>query len=375
MKKKLFLCIPILLFLIFINSSSKTLTINKVDYYGERVERASEYLMIRANIDSVTSYEEGNMREMYTFNQEPTIYTEETTEYRYIGNDANNYVYFNCKDINNLDTCELWRMIGVFRVEDEYGNLEYRIKLMRNESIGTFQWDNNGTSDWNNSSIVSILNEENFWYSLASKTQDMIGMTKFYIGGTNGERLALEYYQDEKGGSSYNNYSNDFIGYVGLITPSDYAYTYSLGIDEDCLNNIYACKSKDLSWLNIGNTIWTMIPSNNSNNAYAIGDNISISSTTNAYEVYPTVYLKYDTVIEGGNGSIGDAYIIRSMNDSDYKSEYDMLEEGNLGEKNVVDVKDTSSNISKVLLYGSLMITIIGVSIILYNFIKVKKAK
>ena len=35
---------------------------------------------------------------------------------RYIGANPNNYVYFNCSDYNNptADTCELWRIIGVF---------------------------------------------------------------------------------------------------------------------------------------------------------------------------------------------------------------------------------------------------------------------
>ena len=35
---------------------------------------------------------------------------------RYIGADPSNYVYFNCSDYNNptADTCELWRIIGVF---------------------------------------------------------------------------------------------------------------------------------------------------------------------------------------------------------------------------------------------------------------------
>ena len=35
---------------------------------------------------------------------------------RYIGANPNNYVYFNCSDYSNptADTCELWRIIGVF---------------------------------------------------------------------------------------------------------------------------------------------------------------------------------------------------------------------------------------------------------------------
>ena len=41
---------------------------------------------------------------------------------RYIGEDPNNYVYFNCDDYNNpsSSTCELWRIMGVLS-EDTHG--------------------------------------------------------------------------------------------------------------------------------------------------------------------------------------------------------------------------------------------------------------
>ena len=53
--------------------------------------------------------------------------TESVTEYRYRGASPKNYVTFNN---------ETWRIIGVFLTEDENGNIENRIKLIRNESIG-----------------------------------------------------------------------------------------------------------------------------------------------------------------------------------------------------------------------------------------------
>ena len=53
---------------------------------------------------------------------------------RYVGADPNNYVSFNN---------ELWRIIGVFNnIDDGTGMTETRLKIVRNESIGTYSWDN-----------------------------------------------------------------------------------------------------------------------------------------------------------------------------------------------------------------------------------------
>ena len=53
---------------------------------------------------------------------------------RYVGANPNNYVSFNN---------ELWRIIGVFNnIDDDTGMTETRLKIVRNESIGTYSWDN-----------------------------------------------------------------------------------------------------------------------------------------------------------------------------------------------------------------------------------------
>ncbi len=54
-------------------------------------------------------------------------------EYRYSGTNVNNYVYFNCQDNmeQNGDNCETWRIIGVFKDE----NNEEHLKIVRNEVL------------------------------------------------------------------------------------------------------------------------------------------------------------------------------------------------------------------------------------------------
>ena len=58
---------------------------------------------------------------------------------RYIGADPSNYVYFNCSDYANptADTCELWRIIGVFNnVTKSDGSKENLVKIIRNDCLG-----------------------------------------------------------------------------------------------------------------------------------------------------------------------------------------------------------------------------------------------
>ena len=63
---------------------------------------------------------------------------------RYIGADPSNYVYFNCSDYTNptVDTCELWRIIGVFNnVTKSDGSKENLVKIIRADSLGSYSWD------------------------------------------------------------------------------------------------------------------------------------------------------------------------------------------------------------------------------------------
>ena len=53
---------------------------------------------------------------------------EDITEYRYRGASPKNYVTFNN---------EVWRILGVFPTDDGNGNIENRIKIIKNEGIGT----------------------------------------------------------------------------------------------------------------------------------------------------------------------------------------------------------------------------------------------
>lgn len=76
-----------------------------------------------------------------------TDQTDALTDYRYIGSSPNNYVTFND---------EVWRIIGVFDVDDGTGKVEKRIKIIRDNAIGSYSWDNKNTSTGAESAMVKI---------------------------------------------------------------------------------------------------------------------------------------------------------------------------------------------------------------------------
>ena len=109
---------------------------------------------------------------------------------RYIGKDPSNYVYFNCSDYNNptADTCELWRIIGVFNnVTKSDGSKENLVKLIRADSLGKFFWDykkngvgsstdDDGSNDWSDSQLMMMLNPTNYLKSGYTNSSDIISL-------------------------------------------------------------------------------------------------------------------------------------------------------------------------------------------------------
>ena len=85
----------------------------------------------------------------YYYASSESLMQDKAGNIRYYGANPNNYIYFNCDDYSNqtADTCEVWRIIGVF---------DGKIKLIRNSVIGSYSWDTtastvnsgNGYNQW-----------------------------------------------------------------------------------------------------------------------------------------------------------------------------------------------------------------------------------
>ena len=269
---------------------------------------------------------------------------------RYIGANPNNYVSFNN---------ELWRIIGVFNnIDDGTGKKETRLKIIRNEPIGTYSWDNKasgtgssiseyGSNDWSDSALQLVLNSGAYWNrtsgecpygrngattscdfsatGLTEEAKSMISNAKWNLGGTSSytsisNGLASHFYGYERGTDVYTNRPTKWIGSIGLMYASDYGYATAGGSTtnrQTCLNTeLYNwdgyddCFNND--WLYIGSYQWTLTPGSSLSydvvSVYSDGD-VVVGIAYNTYNaVSPAIYLSSNVKISGGEGTESSPY-------------------------------------------------------------------
>ena len=238
---------------------------------------------------------------------------EDITEYRYRGANPKNYVTFNN---------EVWRILGVFPTDDGTGNIENRIKLIKDQSIGERYWDED-TDYSNNWAGPATLNTElntTYLNSLDNIAQSMIGNTKYYLGGYNNsikiQKDVMYQYERKINGSTYYNgsNSNNFIGKVALMYASDYGYAASDECTQTLVNYDNAtCKNNN--WLyNIKVNEWLLpqYAGNSFNAFYVISDGFANFNIVYYYQlaVRPVLYLISSAQITGGNGTSSSPYTL-----------------------------------------------------------------
>ena len=327
---------------------------------SNKLPLATDKILAKANPENLdyNSATDAQKKEMWTFTHEATEQTTALTDYRYIGADPNNYVKFND---------ELWRIIGVFDTDDGTGKVEKRLKIIRNESIGNYSWDNKdtttgaetayGKNEWTDARLNYLLNpghesETNggslYWNrksgtcykgqnnsttscdftstGLTDTAKSMIGDAKWYLGGssTYNDVTPPMFYTRERGTTVYSGHSTSWIGKVGLMYPSDYGYATSGGSSTNrnsCLaKELYNwdssgysdCKNND--WMYNSNIWqWTMSPrADNSIYVFSV-DGAGYVSYLNAYSTIagrPVVYLKSTIKVISGSGTTSSPYIL-----------------------------------------------------------------
>ncbi len=274
------------------------------------------------------------LNESANLNTEELAYDETVdNNLRYIGSNPNNYVLFNN---------ELWRIIGVFNnIDDGTGLQESRIKLIRDESIGSLSWDykSNRTyaNDWTTSTLMNLLNSGAYYNrttgsyynnsttatsvdftsnGLTEEAKSMISDAKWNLGGssTYNDVTASMFYERERGATVYSGRPTEWIGSIGLMYPSDYGYATSGGSTtnrQTCLNTeLYNwddyddCFNND--WLYTGSVQWTLTPySRLSNYVFNVnsGGSVRSSNARYSYDVFPALYLSSNVKISGGEGT------------------------------------------------------------------------
>ena len=266
---------------------------------------------------------------------------------RYVGKNPCNYV-----KIDN----EIWRIIGLMNnIDDGTGKKETRIKLIRNESIGTYSWDssessiNNGSgvNEWSQADLMKLLNpgyesesvggslyynnsSGNCYSSLNNATtacdftssglktnlKNLVGNTLWNTGtnGTNGYNsasngLASHFYSYERSSNNgkictSGNSCNDTVertttwkGKIGLMYPSDYGYATSGG----STSTRTSCLNKELyNWASASdckNNDWLY---NSSNKQWTISPAADSSYAIVAFDVYTAGNVQGDDVHYAG---------------------------------------------------------------------------
>ena len=243
--------------------------------------------------------------------------TEDITEYRYRGASPKNYVTFNN---------ETWRIIGIFPTDDGNGNIENRIKLIKDQSVGNNYWNNvsvTSTSSYNNWTGGTLMKYLNNTYAnslISSSSYDMIDDVKYYLGGFNAVNATISImynYERKTSGSGtyyYGSNPNSWTGKLGLMYASDYGYA-ALNCETKLLGgnsstDIRTCNTTN--WLyNIKVNEWVMDQTGSSNQQafYILSSGyMSYASYSNSFATRPVLYLKPEVQIESGDGTSTNPY-------------------------------------------------------------------
>ena len=310
-------------------------------------------------------YNETNSEGLIKLEQPSTVQTPALTEYRYTGvsTGVKNYVRFNN---------ELWRIIGVFKVDNGTGTYEERLKIIRDESIGVYSWDTSASSinsgyginqwgesgSYNGADLMRLLNpgyesesvnNSLYWnrdsgecyYShisydyhispcdfsdtgLTSDAKSMIGDAKWYIGASvvTGTTSAMSYEQERSSATGAIDTgitiskTTSWIGKVGLMYPSDYGYASSGCYETKVFHQINSddyrkeeCTSTN--WLYTENYEWTLsaiIDNNNGIRAIINTGYVGSNVAANRLIQRPTLYLSPSVKITSGDGTKENMY-------------------------------------------------------------------
>ena len=286
------------------------------------------------------------------------------TDYRYYGDNPNNYI---CLDMEGDSTCpdkHLYRIIGSIYEEKENTN---RIKVIKATPLtdGTtkgFSWDYTSSGSYSNiwatitssnysnsltsgSQLMKLLNSGLWWngesgsyynhsttatnvnftnYKLTDKAKSYITTSRYYLGGYNKSNgvMTNQFYAYERGTTRYDtNRPLYWDGMVGLMYPSDFGYaagnTCVTGTDP--YNYDGGCKNKDWLWMTTSSDYtngyeWLMSPdSGHSYGAFPVTSSGYVHygyNVNDARSARPVFYLSSSASISEGEGTSVAPYIL-----------------------------------------------------------------
>lgn len=271
---------------------------------------------------------------------------------RYYGASPNNYIDVGDRASDN--SVILYRIIGVF---------DDKVKVIRNDSIGRYSWNNNPVSEWTQASIMKLLNpgyisetvggslwwnseSGNCYYSaygnynlkaiscdftskgLSSSVQGKIADVTWHYGTYDGmpTLTPAEMYVYEQGTDTITDASvtrtSSWNGKVALMSASDYGYAADRSQCTSTLYDYEDCTSVNYLYISgISNEQWLLNPLKADNikdgvyDIYSEGNLISIAENgygqvINGLIIRPSFYLKSSVGYVSGDGSQSNPYVI-----------------------------------------------------------------
>lgn len=271
---------------------------------------------------------------------------------RYYGASPNNYIDVGDRASDN--SVILYRIIGVF---------DDKVKVIRNDSIGEYSWNNNRVSEWTQASIMKLLNpgytsetvSGSLWWNsgsgkcyfgrsdqgsgirpidcdytstgLSSSVQNKIADVTWHYGTYDGmpTLTPAEMYVYEQGTDTITDASvtrtSSWNGKVALMSASDYGYAADRSQCTSTLYDYKDCTSVNYLYINWNNEQWLLNPLNADNikdGAYDIYSEGSLilraengyRPVTDGLEIRPSFYLKSSVGYVSGDGSQSNPYVI-----------------------------------------------------------------
>ena len=202
-----------------------------------------EYLINKSTNNNTYYVDTDESKEMY----------KNKNEYLYIGTNPNNYIYFNCKN-NNLNSCELFRILGIKKVMLEDLKEHYKIEIIKdNLSEEKVKYED-----------INYNTENNYIEKIVVKENDKYIEKKYSI-----------------------------------LSEEDYKKSFYNGYSKPCTKDITKCEKN--SYLTKGDNEWIVMKNNNYR---YISDGKMIVTNNDTYNYYrPVLYLKDNIIIKGGDGS------------------------------------------------------------------------
>lgn len=258
---------------------------------------------------------------------------------RYYGQDPDNYIYFNCSDYTNQtdETCEKWRIIGVF---------DNKLKITRADTIGSYAWDytseGENNADWIDATLNNLLNdgyfynENNVTYYKTVKTaitinfatdgtgiknattRNLIADNTWYLGAWDvADIYPDEIYNYERGYERCTTCTDNitWTGKIAIPYASDYGFASDLTKCDQYVLTYDNENCKGTNWLFDDDYLWLLTSHHEwPNYVWAVRPEGYIRTGNSAFvarPIKPTLYLNDNVEISDvGDGSSNNPYRI-----------------------------------------------------------------